>query len=236
MPGPATLIATVIFDPQTQTLAVEPPSISLDGGKNVQWRFQGVPAGWRPGLRFAGPSLYGPFQEIRKTEAVVSGVGNSGIAGTVAYVARVTDDQGNTFESPEVQIDNQASARLSSLQLTVSVNLASQSFFVVPFETQLLPGGTVMWNFVNLPAGYAPAIRFEQQLVPGSEPSAAGWLGPFETLSRCGDLIVGVGQAALGRFTYAIDVLSVEDGKAARLVSLQSGDPVVDSEGDPPAS
>lgn len=229
MPVSRTIPVGVTFDPETQDLTVERPEILLDDGQNVRWRFEGLPDGWRPGLRFDGPPLYGPFTEIRRTAGDVWGIGNTGIQGLAGYLAVVVDPQDRSFHSAPVAINNVSAARLGALELTVSVDLASNSFFVVPFEAQLLPGGVVMWEFVNLPAGHAPAIRFAL-----TEGTRRAWLGPFESLSRVGTKILGSGQTALGRFAYEVEILSAQDGQATRLETLQSGDPIVDSEGEPP--
>jgi hypothetical protein len=102
-------------------LAVDPPGVPLRSGQTVEWIFDDLPGDpklWRPRVdfgRYSGTGtvpaqLLGPFTCLLYEPGKVTGLGNSGVAGTYFFqVSLVSIDTGQVawISSSDPAIDNQ---------------------------------------------------------------------------------------------------------------------------------
>lgn len=248
---PELLSIDVVLDPASLTLTVAPFEEILGDGNDLVWRFfylkdgspePGLPPGWAPNIFFVEgpkdsspgrPPLYtGPLSSLRASPRGVLGRGSSGLPGTYIYRALALNGAsqgGGIIASSDHLLTSSVSERTKVPEISVGVDLLRQQFEVLPLGVRLYPEETLIWNFVDLPSGFQPAVRFKSTQTE-SLPMEL-FFGPFESLCTDDKVVTGLGRSgSSGRFEYSI-LLVDEAGNELEL--LGSPDPHIDTEPDP---
>jgi hypothetical protein len=183
---------TVQFQPETKSLTIDPPQITITEQNWVRWVFLGLPSDHSPQIVFDDVEPLGPFASLREQSrpepptpfSEIFGKGNVGPASGASYTynALVLDPSGMTVAQSAGGLTNNATTANSSPVVTVTFGLPLPapapslpgSLVAAPLQLLLNPGDTAAWVFLNPPPGSHAVLWFQM-------PQGRTLRGPFSS-------------------------------------------------------
>ncbi len=166
---PEILIVNVFYRGEDVPLEVDPSHRDLRPGCAIVWQFHGVPSGCRASIQFGPESLnttatepVGPFHYLKHLASVVTGFGNSGLAGEYPYTALVLNDQVVLATSASARIDNHSSVaeEIEDAFGFFAEEDGKRVVVVMPPILQIHSGGTIVWFIEEVPTDCSVEFSF----------------------------------------------------------------------------
>lgn len=161
---------TVTYDQTTGALTISEDKLKIayNQGDWVEWTFLGVPPNGFGYLRFKNAPRFGPFHSLRSSSGtVVVGKGNPGSSSEIPleyrYEAMVLNrtEPGVLAVSEEGIVLQQAAAKDTTPDVTVTYQGEGQPLLVEPYRVRLNVGDTAVWHFLDFPQGYFATLQFD---------------------------------------------------------------------------
>jgi hypothetical protein len=231
---------SVTFNGSGFPLSINQPVIDLQNEDTVEWIFQSLPSGCMGYIVFNSPSCqpFGPFQALKNSVGVVTGIGNSGILGEYSYTALVLDpnDSIASSEGTVTRITNSSEVMNTvSNALGWAVYTPGDPPTIKVAPENLRAGGlqTIVWLIEDVPTDFFVTFRFEDFSDPLTGPFSSFLLSRSYGTTR---LAVGTGfDAGLriqgnleGSIRYFVEVRDPQ----GTVVAFH--DPVIEPLGSPP--